>query len=854
MNTNFDITSYEFKRKTTDRLPKHDLVFGTPFADEAAGIPIGDGSTGSLIWFDKDTIHINVNNTDLWDDSTLEDTCYCSKITEDVTCVRHGGEILVRFDSPFLDSIYQKEFEARLSLADAAVTAFSETPFSHITAKAFASSEAKVTMLRMTVESDEATAPEISLVRWGSRNFWRWYSHFRHLPEAGLGGTDAEAADGRIYIKQKLNGTEFCIGLAITSDTNVDTKQKNSHRGQFSLANSERADFTLYWNVSVGENIDDAKNKCAKALDLAISEGFDELYKKHSEAWAKFWNKSYIAIADDFVENMTYLSLYYSNCECRGKYPPHFTNGVWGFEHDFVPWTYYFHYNMQHMYGPLESTGHGELADNYYRMRRDGLETARLYAEKVKGHKGVFYHDVTDRYGRGANYDSNNCTPTSQIAMAMWRHYRINGDEKFLAESVIPVMRGAAEYYLDILKKGDDGFYHTEGTTAYEGTPPFTDAITDKVMIRSLFTTLRELVPESEKAVYSDVLDNLTDYITVPLDVDEISDGKLVYGFGKGRDVLADGKVFTVGIESEGKPRRKNYGIADERSFYGFPDTEMSPLYPGGIMSLADKGTELFDIMTNQINLHCHPIDCMQWCLMPIYLARMGMADDLIPYIREDISAWIPYFNGFSTDCQHGLTESHDKLKFYDTRVVGPDNIKLTDETHPVEAYRFRHFDMETLPIIAHAVCESLLQSYDGIIRVFPAVKSDDASAFTLYAEGGFKVSGDHNTEGTVITVESLRGEICKLALPEFFRKDKLSASKKKADGGLVKLNLAFSKLGNENILSLDGILAAGETVMIADCETDFVPCEKAKPNRGMKLCGQARLGTPAVHPQAKNI
>lgn len=852
MKTKFDLQTFEFAQKTTDRLPKHDLVFGTPFCDQAAGIPIGDGSTGSLIWFDGDSIHININNTDLMDDSTLDDPCYCSKITEDVSCVRHGGEIVIRFDTPCLDSIYQKEFEARLSLADALVSIDSETPFSHIKAQAIASFDAKVTALRLSLETAEASAPEISLSRWGSRNFWRWYSHFRHLPEAGLDGTFAEASDGRIYIKQKLNGTEFCIGLAIVSRSDVKASLKNSRGGQFSLAGASKTDFTLYWNISIAENANAAKKKCEAALDSAVDTGFDELYKKHAESWAEFWNKSYIAIADDYAENMTYLSLYYSNCECHGKYPPHFTSGVWGFNHDFVPWTYYFHYNMQHMYGPLESTGHGELADNYYRMRRDGLETARLYAEKVKGHKGAFYHDVTDRYGRGANYDSNNCTPASQIAMAMWRHYRMNGDEKFLNEAVLPVMRGAAEYYLDILKMGEDGLYHTEGTTAYEGTPPFKDAITDKVMIRALFSALRELVPEDEKQIYTDVLEHLPDFITVPMDSDEISDGKLVYGCGKGRTVLANGKVFTVGIDGEGKPRRKNYGITDERSFYGFPDTEMSPLYPAGVMSLADKGTELFDIMTNQINLHCEPIDCMQWCLMPIYLARMGMAKDLIPYIHKVISAWVPYFNGFSTDCQSGLTESHDKLKFYNARVVDTDNIRLTDQTHLVEAYRFRHFDMETLPIVAHAVCESLIQSYDGIIRVFPAVVASDEGAFSMYAEGGFKVSGEHSQEGNTVAVKSLRGEPCVLKLPDFIDEDKLHAAKICSDGKVEALDLDFTVWGRERVLVLTDILKKGEAVMIADCEIDALTAigsVKEAPNGKMKVCGDAKLGTPAVHP-----
>jgi hypothetical protein len=124
-----------FLPETAAYLPKHDLVFGSPINDPVAGIPMGDGDTGSFVWFETDGIHVHINKTDLWDDSTLESDYICSGETENLTCLRHGGELVIKFPVPCFETIYQKNFEARLALADATVRVDAETPFSRIEAE-----------------------------------------------------------------------------------------------------------------------------------------------------------------------------------------------------------------------------------------------------------------------------------------------------------------------------------------------------------------------------------------------------------------------------------------------------------------------------------------------------------------------------------------------------------------------------------------------------------------------------------------------------------------------------------------------------------------------------------------------
>lgn len=829
---------------TSDYIKKHDIIYGSPLCDPLAGLPIGDGDIGSLLWLEEDGLHININKTDLWDKSSFDDDCCCSGIQEDLTCLRHGGEVTVKFNSPCFDLTYQKEFEGRLRLSSATAEINSATAFSDIKIKAFASNESKVTAVKFNVITAEDESPEISFIRYGSKNSWRWYSQISDRPEAGLTGTETKALGKRVYITQKLNGTIFCLGFSLVINDDLSAERINSHVAKVVLKSKKEQEFILYYNISLGENEHDAANKCREILDKAEIKGYDSIFSRHKASWANFWNKSFIKIPDEYIENLWYLSLYYSQSECRGAYAPHFTNGIWGFKHDFVPWTYYFHYNMQHMYAPLEASGHGDLAENYYKMRRKGLSIAYEYAKQKKNKKGAFYHDVTDYLGRCAEYDSDNCTPGPQIALAMYRHYKMNGDEGFLKNSALPVMKGTAEFYLDLLgEKEGDGLYHIHGTTAYEGTPLFDDTITDYVSIKALFNALislnDEFVSKEEKEVYSEVLNNLPDYLYSSLyEGEEIENGIIKLGIGKGQKVNNNGEVLAIG-KLKGKTMRKTFGDYS-RDYYGFPDTEMSPLYPAGIIGIKDKGTRVYEAIKNSILIHHEPKDCMNWCMMPQYLARIGMSDLLFPYLRKTVSSWQTFPNGLGVDGGGAVEDA--KLRFKYNHAKDCD----TEYHTYLEGFYFRHFDMEALPIIASAVNEALLQSYDGVIRILPTIKKEENTAFTLYAEGGFKVSCEAINGALNILIEKLRNESCLIKLPEFTDRETLKYYKV-SDGKCAEFTPEFINTGSEEVISLKESFIKGDKLFITNGKAAEVSAYETKENLMWKTCGKAQLGTPPL-------
>ena len=845
MKTYFDPQNGGWNMRTTDRLPRHDLYFGTPVNAPTAGLPIGDGDTGSLIWLEKDGLHIHINKCDLWQDSphgvTKDDECFCSGSDEELTCVKHAGEITIRFEMPVFEYLYQKHFCARLSLADATASVDAETPFSRVSAKAFSEHESGVTVLSLNCSFEDESTPAVTLTRWGSRTLWRWYAHQRFAPQTGLDGTEAADEAGRIYVAQTLNATSFCIGLSVVGETPESASVINRHTASFRFGSGRDHEFTLMYAVKTGLNVAEAKSRCAAALKEAEKAGYEALRKCHTAAWSAFWNKSYVALSDDYLENIYYLYLYTMNSESRGAYPPHFTSGLWGFYHDYIPWVYYFHYNIQHMYAPLDAVGHGELADNYYALRKNAIPVFRKYAETVKKQSGLFVHDVTDRYGRGADYDSLNCTPASQIAMQMYHHYLYTGDDLFLTEYALPMMLGAAEFYLGMLRKGEDGLYHINGTTAYEGNAPTDDTLTDYVMIRALFPALAEHCEGAMRDKLNDVLAHLPEAILLPMEEEDWDGEQIAFGIGKGRRPLGDGRIFGIGRRN-GKPVRKSYGDPDSpKCTYGFPDIELSPLYPAGITGLKDRGTPLFDNMTNQLLLHETGANCGHWNMLPIYLARMGMGDVFAENCRGMLEANQGFLNGFNAESSEGGCPRGWPAWYHFTDTD-------TGEKHMLKTDEFTHFDFETAPIISMGIIESLLQSHEGVIRIFPAVKYRDHFSFDLYAEGGFKVGGQISAEGCVVSVKALRSGSCLVCLPDIIP---TSAWREYAwiDGAFAEQSVVISHTSHEEAIALSN-LQAGDMIFLTSVALDSLETENQEmshPNMQMKQCGKVSLGSPQL-------
>ena len=287
---------------------------------------------------------------------------------------------------------------------------------------------------------------------------------------------------------------------------------------------------------------------------------------------------------------------------------------------------------------------------------------------------------------------------------------------------------------------------------------------------------------------------------------------------------------------------RKLFGDPDcPKRGYGFPDIELSPLYPAGIFGLKDKDSPLFDVMYNELMLHKPADQCGQWEMTPIYLARMGLAQETLEAARGMLKANQGFLNGFAAEASEPGSLVEQPPRWYRVRNT------LNEEVSLLTPDEFIHFDFESQPIIAQALNDALLQSHEGIIRVCPAYDAGDGAAFRLFAEGGFAVGAEFREGGFVVTVESLRGEAGYLALPAAC--GDCFAYLAPAGGAFTPAAPALADCGGERALDLSG-LRPGDTLLLCGCPLEDLrpetpaPCA---PNDDMKSCDTVFLGSPRL-------
>ncbi|MGH9832559.1 MAG: glycoside hydrolase family 95 protein, partial [Blastocatellia bacterium] len=136
--------------------------------------------------------------------------------------------------------------------------------------------------------------------------------------------------------------------------------------------------------------------------------------------------------------------------------------GVWadGFR---PPWNsdYHLNINVQMNYWPAEVTNlselHLPLFDLLESLRQSGRRTARLHYNA----RGFVAHHITDIWGFTTPGDRARSglwpTGAAWLCQHLWEHYQFTQDRKFLAERAYPVMKEAAEFFLDYLVEDKKG-------------------------------------------------------------------------------------------------------------------------------------------------------------------------------------------------------------------------------------------------------------------------------------------------------------------------------------------------------------------------------------------------------------
>ncbi len=154
--------------------------------------------------------------------------------------------------------------------------------------------------------------------------------------------------------------------------------------------------------------------------------------------------------------------------------------GIWSDRYD-APWNanYTVNINTEMNYWPVLNTNMAELNEPLVRMISELAETGREAAKKQYGAQGWVSHHNVDLW-RLATPVSGSATWAFWHGSSGWlcRHlfdqYEYTLDRKFLKETAYPLMKGAAEFYLDIMSEENGEMFLCPGTSpendfTYEG-------------------------------------------------------------------------------------------------------------------------------------------------------------------------------------------------------------------------------------------------------------------------------------------------------------------------------------------------------------------------------------------------
>jgi len=248
---------------------------------------------------------------------------------------------------------------------------------------------------------------------------------------------------------------------------------------------------TVY--VSVGYSTSDvgaARAEALQALKAAQTAGLEGLASTHRRWWNDFYPASFLSIPDRRLESFYWIQLYKMASGTRADRPLLDLMGPW---FRTTPWPrIWWNLNVQLTYWPHLASNHLDLGESLLRALDSGRDALARNAAPF----GADSYAI----GRSSGYDLER-PARPEIGNLPWAlhnyylQYRYSMDEAMLRDRLFPLLKGSVNYYLNLLKEGEDGHLHIPLglSPEYPGQPsPNPDTNYDLALLRWGATTLLE--------------------------------------------------------------------------------------------------------------------------------------------------------------------------------------------------------------------------------------------------------------------------------------------------------------------------------------------------------------------------
>ncbi|MFI5384592.1 MAG: glycosyl hydrolase family 95 catalytic domain-containing protein [Fimbriimonadales bacterium] len=418
----------------------------------------------------------------------------------------------------------------------------------------------------------------------------------------------------------------------------------------------------------------------------------------HRAWWKQFWAHSAVRVPDERIQRQYDLAMYLYGSGSRRGAPPIPLQGVWTADAGTLPpWKGDFHHdlNTQLTYWPYLAAGHFDEGLTFLDFLFKQLPKGEAFAKSFYGVDGAIVPGVASLDGQplgGWSMYSLSPTMSAWLAQAFDEHWRYGRDRRFLAGRAYPFCRAVGTALLALMNPDSNGKLKLPLSSSPEIhdntlrawlTP---NSNFDLALLKWLFTALGDeaqaLGKKDEAKRWRAVRLRLDDFAREP-----------------------SGALMVDSKEPLTESHRHH--------------SNLMAIHPLGLITVEGSAQDRRTIAASLEKLKALGTDW--WCgysfswAACIY-ARAGMADDALRNLDLYAKAFV---------LRNGFHANGDQTKSGHSK------------------FTYRPFTLEGNFAAAQAVHEMLLQSWGGVVRLFPAVSSTwrDVSFRDLRAEGGFKVS-----------------------------------------------------------------------------------------------------------------
>jgi hypothetical protein len=444
----------------------------------------------------------------------------------------------------------------------------------------------------------------------------------------------------------------------------------------------------------------------------------------HKSWWHNYWNHvGSIKITSqdgsgEYMENLRNIYLFDEAAEKGDEYPGT-QAGVAdmlssaGDEHHWDSASFW-HWDLRTQVAANISAGATELNTPYFNLYRENLTNLESWTKThMNGLPGICVPETMRFNAQGIEYESDwdlfsshlyarDCdayfTPFfntrtlstgAEVSLWMWQQYLATSDSKFLADNY-PFMAASARFLLAYQKLGPDGLLHTGPSNAHETQWDVTDPTTDIAAAMALYPAAIQAAKLLGRD--ADLVKQLQAALPKipPLPRTQLIPPHTLLP----PSVDADGEDMIAVSYQPGAPLHNQENI------------ELEPLWP---YDLIGDTSPLFPLALRTYQHRPFPVK-RHWCLDPIEAARLGLGSEVSSTLIKCSQDWQSYVNGLA------LTD------------VG-------NSKHPQE-----EFYIEQVGIVADALQEALVQDYDGMIRIAPAIPPGWDFDGSVFVRGKTKV------------------------------------------------------------------------------------------------------------------